>query len=155
MGVTMTPESGPAPFLEELSPERCLDLLRHATVGRIAFLMDEHPMVLPVNYRLAETNTATWIAIRTRAGGSISRAPMKVAFEIDGVDHVRKQGWSVVVRGMLEAVDPDAADFGAHFDSEPWLQERDAWFVIEPFAISGREVHHAGDEWAFHIGSYL
>jgi hypothetical protein len=145
----------PGPYLEELSHDRCLALLRQASVGRLAFLIDEHPMVLPVNYRLAETSHATWVAIRSRPGGMISEAPTKVAFEIDGVDHVRKQGWSVVVRGMLQRVDPDAADFADSFDSEPWLHERDAWFVIEPFAITGRELHHAEDEWAFHLGAYL
>jgi nitroimidazol reductase NimA-like FMN-containing flavoprotein (pyridoxamine 5'-phosphate oxidase superfamily) len=149
------PDIQHSPYLETLSQDRCLELLRHATVGRLAFLQDEHPMVLPVNYRLAETSTATWIAIRSRPGGAISQAPTKVAFEIDGIDHVRKQGWSVVVRGMLQPVDPEAADFAAHFDSEPWLRERDAWFVIEPFAMTGRELHHADDEWAFNVGAYL
>jgi hypothetical protein len=60
------------------------------------------------------------------------------------------------VRGTVHGVDPDAADFRQRFDSEPWLTaERDAWRVIQPFAISGRQLHAAEREWAFDIRGYL
>jgi hypothetical protein len=60
------------------------------------------------------------------------------------------------VRGTLHHVDPDAADFSERFDPEPWLtSERDAWLVIEPFAVTGRRLHAAEIEWAFHIRVYL
>jgi hypothetical protein len=98
----------------------------------------------------------TWVAVRTRPGNVLDRAPMPVAFEIDAIDPVHRRGWSVVVRGTLQHVDPDAADFRARFDPEPWLvSERDAWLVIEPFSITGRELHAAEAEWAFHPRAYL
>jgi hypothetical protein len=60
------------------------------------------------------------------------------------------------VRGTLDHVDPSAADFRQRFDSEPWLgEERDAWLIIEPFAITGRRLHAAELEWAFHLRAYL
>jgi nitroimidazol reductase NimA-like FMN-containing flavoprotein (pyridoxamine 5'-phosphate oxidase superfamily) len=41
-------------WLEELSDEECLELLRSRAVGRIGFNVDGFPFVLQVNYRLVE-----------------------------------------------------------------------------------------------------
>ena len=143
-------------WLEELPQEECLLLLRTSTVGRIAVVIDEFPVVLPVNYRLVETPGRTWLAIRTRPGNILERAPMHVAFEIDSLDPSHQEGWSVLTRGTLHSVDPDAADFRERFDPEPWLlTERDAWLVVEPFAITGRRLHAAEVEWVFHARAYL
>ena len=143
-------------WLEELPYATCLRLLRANTVGRIAVVIDEFPVVLPVNYRMVETAGTSWLALRTRPGNIIERAPMQVGFEIDDIDAAHRQGWSVLVRGTLHHVDADAADFQERFDPEPWLlAERDSWLVIEPFAITGRELHPAETEWAFHDGAYL
>ena len=143
-------------WLEDLSSEECLQLLREHAVGRIAVLENDFPFVLPVNYRLVETSGRVWLALRTRPDNVIDRAPIKVAFEIDEVDPSHFQGWSVLVRGTIHHVDPDAADFRERFDPEPWLlAERDAWLVVEPFAITGRRLHHSVQEWAFHVRAYL
>jgi hypothetical protein len=106
-------------WLDELTHEESLRLLREHSVGRIAVV----------------TNAA---------------------FEIDEIDPQHEQGWSVLVRGTLHHVDPDAADFRERFDPHPWLAvERDAWLVVQPFAISGRRLHAAYREWAFHLRGYL
>ena len=43
-----------------------------------------------------------------------------------------------------------------HFDSEPWLlADRDAWLIIEPLVVTGRRLHPATCEWAFHMRVYL
>jgi nitroimidazol reductase NimA-like FMN-containing flavoprotein (pyridoxamine 5'-phosphate oxidase superfamily) len=143
-------------WLDELSLEDCLELLRAGTVGRIAFTSDDWPVVFPVNYRLVEANERTWIALRTRPGNVIDRAPVNVAFQVDRLGPIRQEGWSVLVRGTLHRVDPDVADFRARFDPEPWiLDERDAWLVVEPFVITGRRLHGPEPEWAFHPEAYL
>ena len=142
--------------LDELSLEECLRLLRASTLGRVAFSVDDWPVVFPVNYRLVEIHERTWIAMRTRPGNVIDRAPLNVAFQIDGIDPAHHQGWSVLVRGTQQRVDPDAADFRERFDPQPWiLAERDAWLVIEPFAITGRRLQAAEPEWAFPPEAYL
>lgn len=138
--------------VEELPYEECLGLLRERSVGRIAVVVNEFPIVLPVNYRLVETSGPTWVALRTRPGNVIEQAPMNVAFEIDSIDVPHEQAWSVLIRGTLHHVDPDAAGFRERFDPAPWLtDERDAWLVIEPFFISGRRLHVAGSEWPFSV----
>lgn len=143
-------------WLDELALDECLALLRASQVGRIAFIADEGPVVFPVNYRVVETSGRTWLALRTRPGNLIERAPMQVAFQLDGVDPFRRQGWSVLVRGTLHRVDPDAAEFRERFDPQPWIiAERDAWLIVDPFAITGRRLHAAEPEWSFHPGGYL
>ena len=143
-------------WLDELSLEECLDLLRAGAVGRIAFTTDDWPVLFPVNYRLVEASERTWIALRTRSGNVIDRAPLNVAFQVDGLGPMLREGWSVLVRGTLERVDPDAADFRERFDPHPWiLDERDAWLIVEPFSITGRRLHAPEPEWAFHPEAYL
>ncbi len=143
-------------WLETLTTEECLDCLRAYRVGRVAVIVNGYPVVLPVNYRLVEYSGGTWLALRTRPGGVIDSAPLPAALEIDGVDATNERGWSVVVRGSLQHVDPDAADFRDEFDPEPWLTEdRDAWLVIEPFDIAGRRLQRGDAEWSFHPDAYL
>ena len=134
--------------LEDLPYEECLRLLRERTVGRIAVVINDFPIVLPVNYRLVETGAPTWIAVRTRPGNVIEQAPRNVAFEIDSIDTLHQEGWSVLVRGTLHHVDPYVADFRERFDPAPWviIEDRNAWLVIEPFFISGRRLHTGTSE---------
>ncbi len=148
-------------WIEHLSLAESVSLLRESTFGRIAFLIDDYPVVLPVNFRLATLYGRTWIAIRTRPGNVIDHQGMKVAFEADGADSAdsaesadgqHRQGWSVLVRGTLQHVDPDVAGIRERFDSEPWLSaERDAWLIVEPYAITGRRLGPRTREWAFHM----
>ena len=143
-------------WLDELPLEECLCLLRGTAVGRMAVVVDEFPIVLPVNYQLVEASGRTWLAVRTRAGNVLDQPRTHAAFEIDGTDSTHRRGWSVLVRGTVEHVDPDAADFRTRFDPEPWIaSERNAWLIIEPFAITGRRLRPAEAEWAFHARAYL
>lgn len=143
-------------WLEELPYDECLDLLRAGSVGRIAVVVNEFPVVLPVNYRLVEAGPPPWIAVRTRPGNVLDRASMNSAFEIDNVDLVHHAGSSVLVRGTLHHVDPDAAGFRERFDPEPWLlAEREAWLAIAPFSVTGRRLHAGEGPWAFHQSAYL
>src|SRR4051794_23972621 len=102
--------------LEVLPLDGCLALLRAHTVGRVAVVVNEFPIVLPVNYKLVETGGPVWVALRTRPGNVIDRASKPVAFEIDRIDSSEHEGWSVLVRGTLHHADADAADFRERFD---------------------------------------
>ena len=144
-------------WLQPLDLETCIDHLRASEVGRLGTVAkDGVPVVLPVNFRLVETLGLTWIALRTRPGNVIDQAGTKVAFEIDSIDPSHHRGWSVLVRGTLLRIDPDSAGFRERFDTAPWLEtERDSWLVIEPFSITGRELHPSQTDWAFHRDAYL
>lgn len=146
----------PEAFLEELDVAQCTALLLAESVGRIALVDDGRPIVLPINYRPVVVDEHLLIALRTRPEGTIDHDGAAVAFEIDGIDHAHRRGWSVLVRGTLHrllALDPAVL---AHFDSAPWIGEgRDAWLVIEIDELTGRTLHAADLEWAFHKSAYL
>jgi hypothetical protein len=144
------------PWLEELSYEECLVLLRSHTVGRLAVVADDIPVVLPINYRLVETMGRTWVAVRTRPGDVLDQAPAAAAFEIDDIEVVEHGGQSVLVRGQLNRIDETVPTIRELFDSEPWItHDRDAWLIIEPFTITGRRLNPASHEWACHPRAYL
>jgi nitroimidazol reductase NimA-like FMN-containing flavoprotein (pyridoxamine 5'-phosphate oxidase superfamily) len=143
-------------WIETLSEEHCIELLRAEVVGRIAFSEGEYPVVFPVNYRIVDTLAGPLLALRTATGGPIDRAPATVALEIDGIDHSHGRGWSVLVRGVLRHLDSTVAVVRESFDSLPWIGvDRDTWLAIEPVTITGRRLQSATLEWAFHASAYL
>lgn len=142
-------------WLEPLARETCLRLLRQETIGRIALIVDNAPVILPVNYRLAEPESGPLIAVRTRPGNVIDQSPTDVAFEIDSIDPIHHQGWSVLVRGELLHAFPASGVFREGYDPESWLTDRDAWLLIDPLAISGRELHGTEPLWHIHPEGYV
>ena len=143
--------------LDELSDEECRLLLSLSAVGRIAFVVDRLPTVLPVNYRSFSDESGLWILLRTRPGHTIDRAPEQVAFEIDGIDHDHKKGWSVLVRGELHHLDHNEVElFNKRFDPKPWVQEeRTSWLAIKPRIVTGRRLRTPDREWALPPDAYL
>jgi Pyridoxamine 5'-phosphate oxidase len=142
--------------LEVLSLDECLALLRGDVVGRVAVVDDMFPVVLPVNYKLVETRGPVWVAIRTRPENVIDHPGMPAAFEIDGYSITEQEGWSVLVRGTLDHVDPDRGGLWEGHDPQPWFDsERDAWLAIEPVSVTGRRLRSPQPQWAFHLRGYL
>jgi nitroimidazol reductase NimA-like FMN-containing flavoprotein (pyridoxamine 5'-phosphate oxidase superfamily) len=143
--------------LEELSDEECRLLLSLAAVGRIGFVVDGLPVVLPVNYRLVSHELGVWIVLRTRPGNTIDAAPEQVAFEIDGIDHAHKQGWSVLMRGALHRLDHNEVELlSKRFDPKPWPQDdRTSWLAIKPQSITGRRLLAPQSEWELSSDGYL
>jgi len=143
------------PWLEELSQNECMELLRRECVGRIAVITDQGPIVLPVNYRVVEAPSGPLLAVRTRPGNVIAQAPESVAFEIDAINPVNHEGWSVLVRGELLHADPTSAAFRDLYDPNPWLADRDAWLLIDFWAVSGRRLHGPDLLWRYRPGEYV
>jgi nitroimidazol reductase NimA-like FMN-containing flavoprotein (pyridoxamine 5'-phosphate oxidase superfamily) len=142
-------------WLESLSQERCLGLLRQGTIGRIAFVVDGDPIILPVNYRLVEPTSGPLLAVRTRPGNVIEQATTNVAFEIDSIDLVHHQGWSVLVRGELLHANPTSDAFRERYDPQSWLNDPEAWLLVDPWEISGRELHGTEPLWHVRPGEYM
>ncbi|HET7489929.1 MAG TPA: pyridoxamine 5'-phosphate oxidase family protein [Acidimicrobiales bacterium] len=82
--------------LEVLTDEECLALLTTHHLGRIGFVDDGWPVILPVNYVFDEPS----IVVRTGPGGKLDDMPLSmVAFEIDEADPAGAWGWSVLAQG--------------------------------------------------------
>jgi nitroimidazol reductase NimA-like FMN-containing flavoprotein (pyridoxamine 5'-phosphate oxidase superfamily) len=142
--------------LEVLTEEECLAALRASSVGRVGFLVDGAPMVLPVNFRVVDGRGRPVLLIRTRPGTELDRAPRPVALEVGGDDPVHRVGWSVVVRGALVHVAAPSEARRADVDPMPWLEvERDRWLALEPVAVTGRRLVRPEEGWAFHVRGYL
>ncbi len=142
-------------MLEELSSAECLHLLGRRGVGRVAVVVDDYPVVVPVNYRVIENDHGVAVIVRAQPGSAIDRA-LKVGFEVDGIDASHRTGWSVLVRGLLGHIDEaDVALIGEEIDPEPWVAARTSWLVVRPTAITGRRLRATEVEWAFSLRAYL
>ena len=128
--------------LEVLSNEECARLLGVGCVGRVGFVVDGRPQVLPVNYVTDHTGV---VVFRTSANSilmAIARQP--VAFEVDGLDEVQRTGWSVCVHGSAREItdrdDPVASRLRA-LPVISWAPgRRERWFAITPDELTGRRL---------------
>ena len=126
-----------------LTRDECYDRLRSARVGRVAFVNQGDPIILPVNHGLDGES----IVFRTAPGSKLlaGDAELRVAFEVDGYDVDRRSGWSVLVRGTAHTVE-DAAEIGRlnRIGVWPWadLVERNHWIRIAAYSVTGRQTVH-------------
>jgi len=136
----------PHASLNELTAEQCVTHLSANGVGRIVYATPRGPVALPVNYEFTEGQVvfSTDDAKATRLA-----AAETVGFEIDRVDDVLSEGWSVVVTGRCRRVgDPDEIQRLSSFGLEPWAGgDRHALLRITPTEVTGRViVHDAGTD---------
>lgn len=131
---------------QELDRDACLSLLGSANVGRIAVTMPNGaPVIRPVNY-LFDRPTQS-VLFRTAAGSkfhALVRA-RRAAFEVDGTDAVTRAGWSVIARGVAEAVtDPGELSRFNRLELDSWAPgEKPHWVRIRAVTVSGRCVQAA------------
>ncbi len=127
--------------LEELALAECAAYLAKAYVGRIGFIHEERPQVLPVNYVADRDGN---VVFRTGEQSILTGvAGQKVVFEVDGLDPGHRCGWSVCVHGVGHEVTDDhpmaARLRGLHVIT--WAPgRRDRLFVVIPSALTGRRI---------------
>ena len=95
-------------MIQELTAEECRTLLTAASVGRVGFILDGRVQIIPVNYVL----DGEGIIIRTLTDGVLSQAASldagKIAFEVDHLEPLAGEGWSVLMHGSLRAITDEA-----------------------------------------------
>ena len=74
-------------------------------VGRIAYVDDRGPMVVPVTYVVNDASLLVRVAPYSQLARHLPDA--QAALEVDDIDYFTRSGWSVVVRGRIEAIDSD------------------------------------------------
>lgn len=127
--------------IETLSADECMQLLRLGSyVGRIGFILDGRPMILPVNY-LAEDGSLVFASLdgtklHALAGGA------DVVFEVDEARPLYHAGWSVLVRGTArEVTDEQEIELLRRGPLKSWAAVHDAhWIRISIDDISGRRI---------------
>ncbi len=127
--------------LRVLGFDECLERLRTALVGRLAFVDSGEPVVFPVNHAMDGVD----VVFRTSWGSKLQVAETSgvVAYEVDGYDSLSESGWSVVVKGtaqlVYESVDTDRYE---QLGRQSWADIKGLgfWVRIRPVEITGREV---------------
>lgn len=124
-----------------LDRDACERHLNDGYTGRLGFVDDGRPRVLPVNYVYAEGA----VVFQTGPGAKLDAALRReqVAFEIDGTDIEGHSGWSVLVVGCARVLDStDEIAWAGRLPLRPWAYggERPFWVRIDPTGISGRSI---------------
>jgi len=128
--------------LEVLTYDECRYLLSIEPVGRLGFVHDGSPVVLPINYVLDGGS----IVFRTGRGSKLETATMgrAVCIEIDSWNALEHTGWSVVAKGHAEHV-ADGAELErlARLPVKPWCRPdvRRNWVRVMIEELSGRRIH--------------
>ncbi|MCW2492893.1 MAG: hypothetical protein JWN47_2257 [Frankiales bacterium] len=126
--------------LQVLDVQDCLSLLQKRHLGRLAFVEEGLPTILPVNYILVDGR----VVFRTDSGGKLEAATrdQPMAFEIDGIDVADRSGWSVLVRGHGERVNgPDELALLRTLPLVAWAPGAKAHYVrISAAEVTGRRI---------------
>lgn len=130
-------------WLEILSPPECRAAMATQKVGRIAFLSEGRPEIMPVNFVVDADSS---VVFRTDRGTKLTAVldQPAVAFEVDGVDPDGQWGWSVVVRGEAREI-AGATDLrrAEALGLWPWVPgDKAHWIRIVPTRVTGRRILH-------------
>ncbi|HMS46577.1 MAG: pyridoxamine 5'-phosphate oxidase family protein [Candidatus Microthrix subdominans] len=126
---------------EELSEEKCWELLARERTGRLAVAIGKHPDIFPVNHVIEKRK----IVFRTDPGTKLAAAVLGtgVAYEVDHVDAESGVAWSVVVKG--QAREYHTVDDLIHAEDLPLFPwetgGKHRYVAITADEISGRRFH--------------
>jgi len=134
------------PVLEPLDEAECLRLISPGGIGRIVYMGRYGLTVLPVNYQLHDGAIMFRTSQDSPTGEDlqtgIAHAEYSVAFEIDDIDPVRREGWSVLIHGPAHQMTTDAERAAVEESGVvPWPGgEKEQAIRITPNRISGRRL---------------
>jgi uncharacterized protein len=127
--------------VQELSRAEALELLQmHSYVGRIGFIVDGRPLILPVNYLASDDS----IVFCTEPGTKLSAIAggAQVAFEVDDSRPLYHAGWSVVVKGTArEVTDETELDELRRGPLHSWAtRASEHWVRVTLDEVTGRRI---------------
>jgi nitroimidazol reductase NimA-like FMN-containing flavoprotein (pyridoxamine 5'-phosphate oxidase superfamily) len=127
--------------LMEIGEMECFALLERQELGRLAVVRDGQPEIFPVNYAL----DGHMILMRTQPGVKLTYATLaRVAFEVEDIDPVSREGWVVVVHGVAQDI-TDAIDRSSEharaIEVRPWVMgPHEHHIAIAHPRVSGRRL---------------
>jgi nitroimidazol reductase NimA-like FMN-containing flavoprotein (pyridoxamine 5'-phosphate oxidase superfamily) len=128
--------------LEILSDDECMELLKIARIGRVGICVGAIPAIFPVNFAILDSEIIFRSGEGTKLDAALHNAV--VAFQVDRIDAVYEEGWSVLVVGTASEVrDLDQLEEARQLGLRPWAEGRRHRFVyIQPEFMSGRRIVH-------------
>jgi nitroimidazol reductase NimA-like FMN-containing flavoprotein (pyridoxamine 5'-phosphate oxidase superfamily) len=118
--------------------DECWSHLCASSVGRLAYVVDGWPVVLPVNFTAADGE----IALRSESGGKFAAAERgaQVSLQVDAIDPVYRSGWSVLAFGVAElVVDDGERERLAEHGLRSWATGPGSpWIRLRPVRVTGR-----------------
>jgi len=127
-------------MLEELDVDECLRLIATQGIGRVAFIVNGEPTVLPVNFSLIDET----IVFRTALGSTfdVLVRGATVAFEVDHADPAYHSGWSVIGHGTAESLDGRVPERALdRLALRPWGRAAaPGWIGIQLYEVTGRRI---------------
>lgn len=124
----------------ELGRDECMDLLAHATIGRVVLSVGCIPVALPVNLSVIDGDAI----FATDAGAKLdaARHGQVVSVEADEVDPLYHTGWSVLLTGVARLLtDPAAIDQARRLPLQAWAPGSHPFFVRVPSTmVTGRRL---------------
>jgi nitroimidazol reductase NimA-like FMN-containing flavoprotein (pyridoxamine 5'-phosphate oxidase superfamily) len=128
--------------LAALTPDECRALLvtYRPRLGRLAFLAGEWPLVLPMNFALDGDN----VYFRSATGSKLDAALRhdRVTFQVDHIDEVWEEGWSLLAFGHLHVVqDADELARVRSLPLRPWASgDKPHYLRLDIVSLSGRRI---------------
>ncbi|WP_158299764.1 pyridoxamine 5'-phosphate oxidase family protein [Glycomyces paridis] len=123
----------------DLDPKVAMGYLIHAEYGRVAFIVDDLPVIRPLNHVVVDgdiyvyTHRASAFARAVRA-----RPGLPVNYQSDEIGSHSHIGWSVLVKGTATDVSdhPRAVQLGRQVQS--WIDRpHDTVIAIRPSEVTG------------------
>ncbi|MET1086527.1 MAG: pyridoxamine 5'-phosphate oxidase family protein [Arthrobacter sp.] len=136
------------PAAEILDAQECWRLLGETSVGRLAVIVEDHPDVFPVNFKV--DNGALVFRTGTGTKDQALDAGAPVALEADSVSAQSGTAWSVVVKGRAErATSTDQITDSVDRALFPWQGTgKDSLIRIMPESVTGRRFTLTPSTWA-------
>lgn len=125
-------------LLRELTEAECWEHLEAHHLGRIAYVVDGGPVILPFNY--VAHDGRLWLRTTSYSQLAVHLPGQRAAFSVDHVDEHTRSGWSVLVRGRAHHVVGGDRDVpGEAPDPSPWPDGlRRMAFCVTPDEVTGR-----------------
>jgi transcriptional regulator with XRE-family HTH domain len=128
------------PVLEDLTEAECRAHLESGGIGRFLFVEDRGPVAVPVNYAMLGDDIVFRTNDTTAEAGAVGQP--RVSFDVDHIDDVLSEGWSVLVSGTASILTkPEDLRAAADLHIEPWAGgDRDTYIRLVPDEITGRRI---------------
>lgn len=117
---------------DQISAQRCWELLATASVGHLALSVRALPVILPVQYYLAGRRISACLGHHEIPERSLDNAV--IAFAADAISPVTRSGWSVRIQGRASVPLRDGIGAACGQPAAKVVE-------IEPATITGYQVH--------------